>query len=262
MLEARTFIRLFRQEQFFIFLGAIILIILAWAYIFHLSLAMPIDSMNPKVNVLTKPQTNYWGSNDLLSALLMWFIMMTAMMLPSAMPMILIFSAYNKKRLLEGNQFVPTWIFVLGYLLIWFGFSILTTVLQFVLHNAAIISIDMKVINPFISGLILIGAGIYQFAPIKNVCVKNCQSPFGFIMENWREGKIGSLIMGLHHGLYCVGCCWALMLLLFAAGIMNLLWIAVISIFVFLEKTARGYWLGRIAGLLLAVWGFVMIIAY
>ena len=201
-----------------------------------------------------------WAFNDILAAFAMWSIMMTAMMLPSAMPMILVFSTVNRKRHTLGNQLVPTWIFLFGYLVIWVIFSLVMALIQFILHNLALVSPEIKIINPALSGIILISAGIYQFTRVKEVCLKNCQSPLGFMMDYWREGKLGAFIMGLRHGLYCVGCCWILMIILFAAGVMNLLWVSLIAMFIFLEKVIqRNSMFSYISGFLLLIWGLGLI---
>lgn len=247
--------KLFKQKNLFIFLGIFILIITSWIYIFYLS-----STMASKVNDILMPQMEKWTFDDVLITFVMWSVMMIAMMLPSAMPMILIFSAVNRKRHSLGNQNVPTWIFLIGYILVWVIFSLIMTLIQFMLHNFAFVSPEIIIINPILSGIILISAGIYQFTKVKEVCLKNCQTPLGFVMNYWREGKFGAFVMGLHHGLYCVGCCWILMILLFIAGVMNLLWVSLIAIFIFLEKVIqRSFLLSYIAGFLLIAWGFGLI---
>lgn len=252
--------RMLKRDQFFVFIGLFLLTVISWAYITHLNSAMPSESMDSMVNDVAMPQMHQWDIKDVATIAIMWSVMMTAMMLPSATPMILIFSTVNRKRHLSGNKIVPTWIFLSGYLLVWIGFSIMATGTQWGMHTLSLISPELKIINPLVSGMVLMAAGIYQFTPIKDVCLKNCHSPLGFIMGNWRDGKFGALLMGLQHGKYCVGCCWAFMLLLFVAGVMNLLWVAIITIFIFLEKVAPiRHWLSRTAGFLLAAWGLGII---
>lgn len=245
-----------KRDQFFVFLGLVLLAVIAWVYILHLNSAMSSESMDSMISDVVMPQMNQWDIRDVAAIAIMWSVMMIAMMLPSAAPMILIFSTVNRKRQLLGNPFVPTWIFLSGYLLVWIGFSLIAAGGQWSLHNLSLISPGMKIINPLISGIVLIAAGIYQFTPIKDICLKNCHSPLGFIMGSWRDGKSGALFMGLKHGKYCVGCCWAFMILLFVGGVMNLLWVSIIAIFVFIEKAIQGYhWLSKVAGVLLVVWG-------
>jgi predicted metal-binding membrane protein len=155
---------------------------------------------------------------------------------------------------------VPTGLFLLGYLIVWIGFSALAAVAQWILHATALLSPMMVSTSPILGGAILITAGAFQWTPLKNACLTHCRSPLNFLMTGWREGKRGALAMGLKHGAYCTGCCWFLMALLFVAGVMNLWWIAIIAGFVLLEKVApRGLWVGKIAGLALATWGLWMI---
>lgn len=253
-------VKLFKKENIFVILCISILMILSWIYIFNISSMKTSGTMDSKLYNIIMPQMEKWTLNNTLTTLVMWSVMMIAMMLPSAMPMVLVFSAVNKKRHSFGNQLVPTWIFVFGYIIVWIIFSLIATLTQLVIHNFALVSPEIRIINPVLSGIILISAGVYQFTPVKEVCLKNCQSPLSFMMNYWRAGKVGAFIMGLHHGLYCVGCCWILMILLFVAGVMNLLWISLIAIFIFLEKVIqRNYLLSYIAGFLLIVWGFGLI---
>jgi predicted metal-binding membrane protein len=242
-----------KRDNLSVFLGLVLLAVIAWAYILHLS-AMSSESMDSMVSDVAMPQMNQWDTKDVTAIAIMWSVMMIAMMLPSATPMILIFSTVNKKRQLSGNPFEPTWIFLSGYLLVWIGFSLIAAGSQWSLHNLSLISPGMKIINPLVSGIVLIAAGIYQLTPIKDVCLKNCHSPLDFIMGKWQDGKLGALFMGLQHGKYCVGCCWAFMILLFVGGVMNLLWVSIIAIFVFIEKVAS-HRLSKVSGLLLVVWG-------
>ncbi|VVB90663.1 Uncharacterised protein [uncultured archaeon] len=248
-----------KRDQLFVFLGLVLLAVIAWAYILHLNSAMSSGSMDSMISDVAVPQMNQWDIRDVATIAMMWSVMMIAMMLPSAAPMILIFSTVNRKRQLSGNPFVPAWIFLSGYLLVWIGFSLIATGGQWSLHNLSLISPGMKIINPLVSGIVLIAAGIYQFTPIKDVCLKNCHSPFDFIMGKWRDGKAGAFFMGVQHGKYCVGCCWAFMILLFVGGVMNLLWVSIIAIFVFIEKVAY-HQLSKVAGFLLVVWGADLII--
>lgn len=243
-----------KRDQLFVFLGLVLLAAIAWAYLLHLNSAMASESMDKMIGDVTMPQMQPWDTKDVAAIAIMWSVMMIAMMLPSAAPMILIFSTVNRKRQLSGTPFVPTWIFLSGYLLVWIGFSLIAAGAQWGLHNLSLISLGMKIINPLASGIVLIAAGVYQFTPIKDVCLKNCHSPLDFIMGNWQDGKPGALFMGLQHGKYCVGCCWAFMILLFVGGVMNLLWVAMIAIFVFIEKVVS-HRSSKFAGFLLVVWG-------
>ena len=262
--STEVLIKLFKQKSLFIFFGIVILMLLSWLYVFYLSSAMASRTMESNAQDILMPTMEKWNLNVILTTFAMWSVMMSAMMLPSAMPMILVFSTVNRKRHSLGNQFVPTWIFLSGYIIVWVIFSLAITLIQFSLHNFALLSPEMKIINPALSGIILISAGIYQFTRVKEACLKNCQTPLGFMMNYWREGKAGAFVMGLHHGLYCVGCCWVLMILLFILGVMNILWVFLIAIFVFIEKVIqRKYIFSYTAGALLIVWGLgVIVIAH
>ena len=210
------------------------------------------------MEALSMIQTSDWMFSDFLAAFTMWSVMMMAMMLPSALPMILVFITVNKKRNEQGKSFVPTWIFIFGYIIVWVSFSLVTSFLQFVLHNLSIISDDLQLMNPYASGFVLIAAGLYQFTNVKNVCLKNCQTPLHFIFTYWKEGRMGALMMGMKHGYYCIGCCWVLMALLFVAGIMNLVWVAIIALFIFLEKSIKLKYMSNAAGILLITGGIAI----
>lgn len=204
---------------------------------------------------MAMPQMTPWGLADFVLTFLMWAVMMVAMMVPSASPMILTFATINRKRLSAETPLIRTGLFLLGYLLVWAGYSLLAALGQWGLHAAALLSPAMAA-APWVGGILLVAAGIYQFTPLKDVCLSRCQSPFGFILTQWREGAAGALVMGLRHGAFCVGCCWVLMALLFVAGVMNLLWVAAIAAFVLLEKVAPlGRVVSRLAGAVLILWG-------
>jgi predicted metal-binding membrane protein len=189
----------------------------------------------------------------------MWIVMMVAMMIPSALPMILMFAGVHRRRAFQGRATVPTGVFVLGYLTVWTAFSIVVSIAQAAMQEAALLSGAMAVTSPLLGGAVLFAAGVFQWTPLKRACLAACRSPLSFLMSRWREGYAGALGMGMRHGLYCLGCCWALMLLLFVAGVMNLLWVAVISGVVLLEKALpRGDDVGRVAGIGLMVAGVAM----
>jgi len=197
-----------------------------------------------------------WSTSYFILMLFMWWVMMLAMMLPGAAPMILLYSAVNRKNRERGNAFAATGIFVAGYLVTWSVFSFLATILQWTLEQAALLSPMMASTSVWFGAGILIAAGVYQFTPLKQACLKHCQSPLSFLMNHWRPGQWGAVIMGLEHGVYCLGCCWLLMGLLFFGGVMNLFWIAGLAVFVLIEKLLpSGAWVSRIGGALLIFWG-------
>jgi predicted metal-binding membrane protein len=191
----------------------------------------------------------------------MWTVMMVAMMAPTAAPMILMFATIHRRRRTEGRPAVPTALFALGYLVVWSAFSVAAASAQSGLHVAALLSPAMVATSPLLAGGILIVAGIFQWTPLKRACLDSCRSPLSFLMSSWREGRGGAFVMGLHHGLVCLGCCWALMALLFVAGVMNLLWVAAIAVAVLLEKVVPyGDLMGRLAGVALAAAGVGLVV--
>jgi predicted metal-binding membrane protein len=195
------------------------------------------------------PRMQGWGTVDFLLMFIMWAVMMVAMMTPSATPMVLTFSRINRRRHERRHPIVATGVFLAGYLAVWTVFSAVATVAQWMLHRAALLSSMMASNNPLFGGMLLIGAGVFQFTPLKIACLTHCRSPIGFFMTEWREGNRGAFFMGVHHGIYCVGCCWFLMGLLFVAGVMNLLWVATIAGYVLVEKIVpAGNRVGRVVG--------------
>ena len=207
------------------------------------------DMRGMDMSSMVMPDSQQWGAQAVLLLFVMWTVMMVAMMVPSAAPMVLAFLGVNKRRQTAGRPFVPVGIFLAGYLAIWTAYSAMATLAQWGLHKAALLSPAMVATSPALNGCLLIAAGIFQWTPLKRGWLKGCRSPLSFLMSEWRDGKAGAFIMGLRHGSYCVGCCWVLMALLFVAGVMNLLWVAVIALFVLAEKTLpRGELLGRVTG--------------
>ena len=191
----------------------------------------------------------------------MWWVMMAAMMLPGAAPMLLLFARVNRGERAGGRSYVPTGIFAAGYLAAWGGFGALATAAQWGLERLGLLSPTMATSNRLLAATILIAAGIWQLTPIKRLCLQNCRSPLGFIATHWRGGRLGAFRMGLDHGTYCLGCCWFLMGLLFVGGIMNLFWIAGLAVFVLIEKVLPfGHWVGRLAGIGAIVWGAAMLV--
>ena len=238
----------FRQR--IVVLGALGgLVVLSWLYL--LDEAATMAAMDPDMAMLPK------DASELLLLLAMWCIMMVGMMLPSAAPMILTFATINRNRRASGRPYTATALFTSGYLLAWIGFSIAATLAQAGLERASLLApMAMKTTSPVLGGLLFIAAGAYQFTPLKQACLSFCRSPFAFIVNHWRDGPGGAVRMGFNHGLYCLGCCWSLMALLFVGGVMNLVWVAVLTAVVLAEKLfAAGPWLARIVGLLLVGYG-------
>jgi predicted metal-binding membrane protein len=231
---------------------------LCWTYLVYLAWRM---AEMPAMPGTVMPQWQSWGVADLLLMLLMWAVMMVAMMVPSATPMILTFASLHRRRETGGDALAPTVVFLAGYAIVWSAFSLAATLAQWGLHEAALLSPMMVSTSPIVGGLVLIAAGAYQWSGPKRVCLSNCRTPVAFLLSEWREGARGALVMGMRHGAFCTGCCWALMALLFVGGVMNLLWVGVIAAFVLVEKLApQGLGIARIAGLGLIAWGGWMLL--
>ena len=222
------------RDRFAIWGGLGALSALAWLYL----LRMPANSggLDNMAGMPGMSMPSPWSPAVLWLTFLMWAVMMVAMMLPSAAPMVTIYA-----RVAEGHGSSPrlrVWLFAGGYVTVWIAFSAAAAMLQAGMDRAAMLSGAMRV-APLAGGIILALAGAYQLSPLKRRCLRQCQSPLGFLMTHWREGRAGAITMGLHHGAFCVGCCWMLMALLFVAGVMNLLWVAVLAAFVLLERATR-----------------------
>ena len=201
-----------------------------------------------------------WTPGYAVLMFFMWWVMMVAMMLPSAAPMILLFATVNRKQRETGHPHVPTTIFAVGYLAAWAGFSLVAVILQWGFERTGILSPMLVGTNVTFGGVLLLAAGVYQVTPIKHACLRHCRSPLAFLSTHWRRGARGVLRMGLVHGAFCVGCCWFLMGLLFFGGVMNLYWIAGLTLFVLFEKTVpAGHWIGYATGVALFAWGAGML---
>lgn len=232
---------------------------LSWLYLWREADAMDRMMMGLQPMAMQPTAAN---ATTLLLAFLMWSIMMVGMMLPSTVPMTLFYAAIVRKNRERGTVLPAVWLFTGGYLLVWIAFSLGATTLQVLFEELQLASSMMVVTSKWLSGVILIGAGTYQWSRLKDKCLAQCRSPIQFITGHWREGRLGALRMGATHGLYCLGCCWAIMLLLFVGGVMNLLWVAIIAGFVLLEKLMRrGRLVGRISGLGLIGGGVLLLLA-
>ena len=233
-----------KRDRFIIIGGIAVIAILAWVWLANMALDMPSG------NMMSMASTNPWASSELYSMLLMWVIMMVGMMLPSATPMILIYTRAVHKKSSSTDAKILSSIFITGYLLIWVFFSVAATLLQASLQDFNLISTMLESNSDALAGTLFIMAGLYQITPLKRACLNGCRSPLNFILNNWKGGRKGGLLMGLEHGLLCVGCCWMMMLLLFAVGVMNLFWVASLAVLVLIEKAfPRGEWTARVGGI-------------
>ncbi len=248
-----------KRDRAVVAVGLAVITGLAWAYL--VALALEMGGTEPGMVLAAMPRLAPWSAADFALTLVMWAVMMVAMMMPAAAPMILLFASVNRKRRNQGHPFVPTGLFALSYILVWSAFSLAATTLQWLLESAALLSPMMVGASAILGGLLLICAGLYQWSPLKHACLVRCRSPLDFVLTRWREGARGALVMGLDHGVYCVGCCWFLMGLLFVGGVMNLLWVAAIAAFVLVEKVARqGRWVARVGGMLMTAAGLILLI--
>lgn len=243
-----------RRDRRIVLLGLLSVTALAWVYLIDMALEM--GDMVAMAETMTDPLMISWTAVEFALTFVMWAVMMVGMMLPTASPMILMFARVNRNQRRENEAVVPTGIFVAGYIAIWLSFGVAATLLQWGFQSVALLSPAVGKTNVVAGGLVLVAAGIYQWTPLKDACLRLCQTPLGFLMTRWRDGAGGAFRMGLAHGAYCVGCCWALMLLMFVGGAMNLLWMAVLTVLMLAEKiTPPGSWLPRIVGTALVGWG-------
>ena len=246
-----------KRDQVLVLSGVVALVALAWAYIVYLA-----QGANDMGSGMAMAQLQSWSAADFGLMFLMWAVMMVAMMVPTAAPMILLFATVNRRRREQERPYVPTGVFLSGYVIVWSGFAALATVANWGLHVNSLLSSTMGAnSSAYLGAALLLTAGIFQWSPLKYACLTQCRSPLGFLMAEWRDGAGGALRMGLKHGVYCLGCCWVLMGLLFVLGVMNLLWIAALAGFVLIEKVAPGgHRVSRLTGLLLVAWGAWMFV--
>lgn len=239
-----------RLDRFIILLALLALTVLSWLWLVSLSRGMSDNGMASMPGMaMPMRMPSPWIAARFALTFAMWWVMMVGMMLPSAAPMILMFATVNRRKRMSGQDFVPVSVFTVGYLLVWGVFSAGATAAQWALDQLAMLSPSLTTISPMVGGALLIAAGIYQFTPLKQACLRHCRSPLGFVLNHWHDGRIGALRMGIEHGAFCLGCCWVLMALLFVVGVMNLLAVAAIASFVLMEKLLPGGpWIGRIGG--------------
>ena len=240
------------------------IVALSWAYLLagaaHFGTTAAIGDGAP-MHLIVVP----WTAKHAALMVLMWAVMMVAMMLPGAVPTVLPYAAVARRFAPQERRSAgPIALFVAGYVLVWSAFSAGATALQWGLQHLALLSPEMVIASPRVGGGILVAAGLYQWSPLKDRCLALCRFPLAFIGRYWRPGRGGALRMGLHHGLFCLACCWGVMLLLFVGGIMNLTWVVILALFVLSEKLTRvgsrvGRWISGVgliaAGTLLLTLG-------
>ena len=255
---------LLRRDRVIVGAALAALTVAAWLYLLHMASAMSDRAMPGMPTMpgmaIAMPAWHAWSWVEIGTLVVMWGVMMIAMMTPAAAPMILMFSTIHWRRTAEGRPTVPTVMFVLGYLAVWAIYSVVMALAQAGLHAAALLSPAMAATSPLLAGGLLVAAGVFQWTPLKRACLAACRSPLSFLMTGWREGRGGAFVMGLRHGLYCLGCCWVLMALLFVAGVMNLLWVAAIAAAILVEKVVPlGDVVGRLAGVVFVAAGVLLV---
>jgi len=240
-----------QRDRLVVLLGLGGISAIAWAYTIALS-NDPAHSAH--VHVLAEPRA--WTGTDLAMTFGMWTVMMLAMMLPTTAPMVLSLAKISRDKAETRSPVAPATSFLIGYAIVMMAFSLVAAVAQWGFHQAAWTSITGESTNRIFAGAVLLGAGAFQFSRLKDACLRRCRSPLWFLMTQWRPGSVGGMKMGIAHGRFCIGCCWALMALMFVGGSMNLLWTAGLALFMLTEKVLpAGRTVGRVAGAGLVVWG-------
>ena len=254
-----------RRDRAVIIAALVVITGLAWAYVVWLADDMAMGGVDmtgfrmiPAGVGLMMPASAPWQPIELAFTFVMWVVMMIGMMTPSAAPMVLLYARVGRQAAVQGKPFANSNWFFGGYLSAWMAFALVATLAQWALQSASLLTPMMASANTLFGGAVLMAAGFYQWTPLKDACLRQCQAPLQFIQRHggFRRDARGSLGLGVRHGAYCVGCCWTLMALLFVGGVMNLLWIAALTIFVLLEKVIpAGRMIARVAGAVLVAGG-------
>ena len=254
-----------RRDRIVIILAFTLLTALAWSYLLWLAADMGMGGMDmtgfrmiPSGMGLMIPAQMPWRAMEFAFVFAMWTVMMVGMMTPSAMPMILMYARVGRETEPQAAPLSATVWFAAGYFLVWTAFALLATFVQWAFERTAVLDSAMASTSNVVGGLLFVAAGAYQWTQLKDVCLTQCQTPFAFLMHHggFRRDALGSLILGLRHGAYCVGCCWALMALLLVGGVMNVLWIVLLALVILLEKvTSFGSPIARRVGIVLVVGG-------
>jgi len=247
--------RLVRHDRRIVMLAVLVIVVIAAAYtVLGVGMEMSALEMTRMARAIGAPMemggATAWDARHALLIFLMWWVMMIAMMTPSAAPLLLLYTAVKRRGPDGARATALSLVLLFGYLLTWAGFSALATALQWALERADLVAAAMMTVKSgLLAGAILLVAGLYQFTPFKAACLKHCRAPAHFIAAHGRPGFWGALRLGGHHGAYCLGCCWALMALLFVGGVMNLWWIVALALYVLAEKMlAQALWLTWITG--------------
>ena len=287
------------KDRMTVYIGALVVIIVSWLYILGMGWHMntlpfvnnpaamnmdmdmgmdkkpmdmgmdkkPMDmGMDTEMTLVDKvlswmpPSQGSWMLKDFTLLFIMWSVMMIAMMTPSILPMLLLFTTLNSRNKDNGKEVNSTMTLLSGYLFSWVLFSLVITFPQYAMHKSGLLNPMMEPTHAYLGTVMLCLAGLYQFTPFKDACLTVCQSPLSFLMNNWKDGKLGTFIVGYKHGFYCIGCCWALMMTLFALGVMNIMWVMILTLFVLFEKLAyrRPILFRQVTGIFLIGWGILL----
>lgn len=231
--------------------GLLAAILVAWGLVIWPALTMHSGNMHSSLMHVMMPGTAIWTPLNVAAVFVMWSVMMAAMMLPGAVPMLLMYRQLVARRQPEVAR-RRSMIFTAAYLVAWAGYSLAATGLQWALQAGLVLSPMGVLTSPWVAATLLLIAGVYQLTGLKDACLSKCRSPFGFLMSAWQDGDRGAMLMGLKHGSWCIGCCWALMVLAFVGGTMNLAWMALLTLLVTAEKVVPyGSTVSRLTGILL-----------
>jgi predicted metal-binding membrane protein len=250
-----------RRDRIVIILAVALLTALAWSYLLWLSADMNMGGMDmtglrmiPSGMGLMVPMDMPWPAMEFAFVFAMWTVMMVGMMTPSAAPMFLMYARVGRQTDAQSMALAATVWFAAGYFLIWVAFALFATLVQWALQRAALLDFTMASTNHILGGFVFVAAGLYQWTRLSELCLTQCQMPFAFVMRHggYRRDAPGCVMLGLRHGAYCVGCCWALMALLLVGGVMNVLWIVLLALLAFVERvTSMGRLVARLAGVVL-----------
>lgn len=250
----QTSAQAYRRDREVVIAGIVLISLLSWVYMFVL--AGPGHAGHSPEHGTMHPVMAAWDGGLLVLSIAMWSVMMIAMMLPTATPMVLSFTRLQHQREARPKALRLTGWFSAGYLGAWIVFSLMAAFAQWALYSGNLMTSAMGSTTPLMAGGLLVAAGLFQWSGLKEACLTKCRSPLNFLLNEWRPGSAGAFIMGLRHGLFCIGCCWVLMLLMFVGGVMNLVWMAAITIYVLLEKILPSVRrVGSLVGVLLVLAG-------
>ncbi len=257
--------RSLKRDRLIVVAGLSSVVVLAAIYTL-LGVGMPMSAITMTQMAIEMPgmmmASAEWTPGYALMVFLMWWVMMIAMMVPSAAPTVLFYAALARKNKNANKPYAAVSIFLAGYLFVWGFFSLVSTAVQWSLVSIGQMSGMMEITQAPLAGALLVLAGLYQVSPLKQACLRHCQHPVIFFMHNWKSGSWGALRMGMQNGWFCLGCCWVLMALLFVGGVMNLIWIAALAIFVGIEKLAAGLpWLSMLSAVALILGGLALALA-